>query len=770
MQNTYSQFNKKTIEQIKNFCTSSNDIFLFYAPSGTGKNDILNIALRELKSDFLYFYYCCNSLTVIEDFLLGFYDTLRDYTIQKKIILKKDLSDNFTQKVSNYMKALTQDTLIVVDNFEKIKEDESINNFLINISKQEKTKLILLSRTDVSLDKFELNGLKTIKIQKEFVDEDGIIQKMSFACPMEELGTIRSLYQISHANTILLKTTFKYIDVTNTSLSDLIDEFNKKPQAYENFITGKALSLIPQNYMSSIKVLSLSNFLTPLSYLEKYALFDVNYIPYLQQRLIINQVKQNIYVHEHIKAYLSQNMSVAEKIRYGDIIIDSLSKEISKGPKDRILRLSREGIRKQIELLEENIPRINPNAPTNTEVSYYTQVQNVSAPWLNQSAIPSTPKINEAPQTPNQEDLEMLKQFRQSHFEDKVQEEEKIEIDKASVLREKIKEYEDKFDFKGAISSLKELSLIDKKNENKIFEKIAENYRKLNKKEDAISYYVKASDNYKNKGNKEKYFAVLLKIADTYFKTYDLERAGKIYHKIANEDTDNKNIVEAYIALGSIEEKRYNEDEALKYYNQALRISNETNLTEKTSEIYYFIASIFEKQNKTNDAKKYYQISIECGKNNAVLADSYLALASLLFDENNTKDAVYNYEMAISKYEQDKKPKATSLYNANINLAYIFKAMGSDKEEKYLKEALKWASMTNDMFEIATSYIALGDYYYNLSSNKEALLNYLRAKDSLNEDKNSQNHRMISSRIEDMKYKLGTDFIDIVKEYEQTKN
>ena len=87
-----------------------------------------------------------------------------------------------------------------------------------------------------------------------------------------------------------------------------------------------------------------------------------------------------------------------------------------------------------------------------------------------------------------------------------------------------------------------------------------------------------------------------------------------------------------------------------------------------------------------------------------------------------------------------------------------------------MNEALKWAVEMNDSFEIASNYVALGDFYYKFSKNKESLTYYLKARDILNESENSDNNKMISARIEDMKYKLGDEFQNTIDEYESTRN
>ena len=55
-------------------------------------------------------------------------------------------------------------------------------------------------------------------------------------------------------------------------------------------------------------------------------------------------------------------LSIQEKYKIFSNLVDIYEEELSKSPRDRLLRLSRESIRKQIEMIKENIPKLGTNA------------------------------------------------------------------------------------------------------------------------------------------------------------------------------------------------------------------------------------------------------------------------------------------------------------------------------------------------------------------------------------------------------------------------
>ena len=82
-------------------------------------------------------------------------------------------------------------------------------------------------------------------------------------------------------------------------------------------------------------------------------------------------------------------------------------------------------------------------------------------------------------------------------------------------------------------------------------------------------------------------------------------------------------------------------------------------------------------------------------------------------------------------------------------------------------KALNAAKMLKDNVYIASTYIQIGDYYYQSNSNEDALKSYLLAKAILIKQPNPENVRKIDVRINDMKARLGTaKFNQLTSEYQ----
>ena len=96
----FFQFNNSIINEIINFAKSSFDLLLMHGPKGSSKSETIEKTIPQLQENNLVFQHFCFENTVIDDFLLNFYDALRNFSLSQKISLKKYPSDNFKEKVS----------------------------------------------------------------------------------------------------------------------------------------------------------------------------------------------------------------------------------------------------------------------------------------------------------------------------------------------------------------------------------------------------------------------------------------------------------------------------------------------------------------------------------------------------------------------------------------------------------------------------------------------------------------------------------------------
>ncbi len=798
MDENFTKFNSSILNQIYNFINSTDDLLYISGFQGCGKSEIVNKAINEIYNDeILLFRHLCFENSVIDDFLLGFYDTLRYYSINKKINLKKSLTENFAQKVSFYFKNLDKKSLIIIDNFEIIAENSEIMDFLAHLGKYENVKLILISRI-LNPDFFEQKGLKSKIINILSNDYETFKMKAAETLELYEEADIEELFKQTNGYELYLKMSLRYIQTVNTTLKEFIEEFKKRNLEFDDFLLSKIVSLVPPVYLSFLQNISCLNHSVKISFIEHYGLGDISLVNYLHRKMLISKFDDEIYLKDYLKRYFLNTLSVKEKVASYKKLIEIYNKELAKSPRDRLLRLSRESIRKQIEFIKDKIPNINETKTIkNNRFSYLGQTvpsAKTSEPWYMKLAIEGGKKFQKK-ETENtnaaqdaelgglsEEEKKLISDFRKNKAAPPVS-----EINNENSVSDFIlqaEKSEQKYNYKEAIeylnSGLNQVS--DKKTEVKIYLKLAENYIKINDFNSALDSYSKAAAACKNDDNKTEFANIRLLQAKLYKNLYRFNQAIKYLQDVTNSENCAKNTVaKAFLELGEIYENENNFKAALENYLQALdNVDKEQSDGILEAEIYFKIALLYDDGQNPELALEYYKKAVETGKNtkNAVNKDKGFISTSLansgliyaeLWAENSSKEAfercVENFEAAL-KIDTDEENNS-GIYFASKQLANVFRNSNPEKSTEYLTLALEAAKKLNDDFKIALSYLEIGDYYYNLQENKMALENYLEARKALGSNISAENNERISVRINDMRVKMDkAEFERVLAEYE----
>ena len=76
------------------------------------------------------------------------------------------------------------------------------------------------------------------------------------------------------------------------------------------------------------------------------------------------------------------------------------------------------------------------------------------------------------------------------------------------------------------------------------------------------------------------------------------------------------------------------------------------------------------------------------------------------------------------------------------------------------------AETLNDSFYIAQAHLLLGDCYYRMNDNENALKEYIGVYVSVKNDFSKENLKKITDRIRDMELRLGTEkYSEIMRTY-----
>jgi len=315
----FFQFNSSIINEIINFSTSTFDLLFISGPKGCAKSETVDKALEELQEDNLIFRHFCFNSSLINDFLLNFYDDFRKFSLSQKISLKKFTTDNFEDKVTHYFKSLSNPCLIIVENFECVENNFEIVNFLSHLAGFDNVKIIVISRNQEK-NIFRYRQIKVQSLSFDNLSKADFSEKLTALDKPYEEDFKDKFYEITQGYELYLKMSLKYCTTTNIELVDLLDEYARKItlnyETYEKFLIAKFISLTPSIYLSLFKILCLLSHPVSIDFIKNYSIGKVEYIEYLKNNFLISYFEDEIYVKDYFKQYILSSFSIQEKITH----------------------------------------------------------------------------------------------------------------------------------------------------------------------------------------------------------------------------------------------------------------------------------------------------------------------------------------------------------------------------------------------------------------------------------------------------------------------
>ncbi len=783
METSNLQFSNEIINKINNFYNSTEELLLLWGFSGCAKSEILNKTLEDLDENTLVFKHLCFEHTTIDDFLLNFYDSFRKFSLEKKVSLKKTIGESFANKVSFYFKDIDKKCVIVVDNFELVSDNSEILNLLYHIASFKNTKLVLVSR-EKNIDFFIEKNLSYEIIEIAPNDYETFKAKIEYENLDADKETLDEFYRLTKGYELYLKMVIRYAKITGISISGLIGEFNKKSMEFSDFIILKVASLVPNVYFNFLKNLSGLNHSVSIDFISNYNLGDTKQIEYLERNLLIARFDNDIILRNYFKQHFLNMLSVQEKYKIFTQLVDIYEEELSKSPRDRLLRLSRESIRKQIEVIKGNIPKIGFATKNQGEnFSYISLSQEIANPWFDKNSIDKKQKyldkkreLQNRKQAQNkdflsEEDALMLKEYRRRKLEEKKLSEELEDKTDSFILElKKADEYEQNYQYKEANNILVRLKnkASDEQTKIEVLEHLAHNCEKLNNFEHALEYYTQIGSLHLLRQDYPRYYRTILDIAILYKSLYRFESAKEEYLKIVNTERPVQNSLKssAYLGLGDIYESENSISQALKYYRLASDFSNPNDIS-ANAEIFYKIAILYDDIQDFDSAIEFYLKNINISQDsiqNKWLSQCYVNLGLIYSYKNEIEEAKKYIELGLETDKND--GNLSGIYFASRELSKIYENENLETSIEYLREALKCAKNMHDEFKVAFAYLELGDLYYNFNQDELALESFFEAKKALGANILEENKQIIDQRINDMKIKmLPVEFQRIESQY-----
>ena len=772
--------NIKQIEQICDFLETKFPLMLINGFVGTGKSTVVNYAASFTSADTIKLKYNCFETTILDDILLAFFDEFKKLTAMGTISAPKAKSDNFTQKINSYFENINKPVLIIINSFEEVLKEnkQEIIDFIIHLASFPNIKVILISRT-FSLSDFDKKiGYKRATI---LALEKSIFEKFLRSEGIKNIGPFSDeLYKHSRGYFFYTLLSIKIIHLRKLSLLDFIEGFSKSFLSFNDFILREALALIDPVSGHLFRFLTTMRHPISIKLLQTLHLYDEERFNFFIDNLILSKENDSVYLQDYYKVIAENSIPENVSVKLHQGCVDLYNTQLPLKPLERDLLISRQTMRKEIEYHSMFIPKkvVLPKTPSqNIEYKEYTgtmhpntikQQDNQNTQQLSQQQDEKAAKDEKLKNMSfifeSEDELAALNQIATSiknflHISDQQREQE--EKSSLTELINIARQEEQAYNFKRVIS-LYQRALTLKNDDDyytflpKIYTKLAEAYQNLSdwfnslkNYENALEFYISVSDN-------EKVCETKLAIANIYFITFKRDQAKKLLTEIlgsSEADTDVK--IRTYIALADLTENiNLNQD----YFNRALELVTDSTDKKILSELYFKYALLCDDKNDPNKAVEYYKKCINLDSNPKININLSAALSNLaeLYDEAGSSDFAAKYYLESLRIDELTR-NFNGIYISSMKLAELYTVKDAEKAVKYFEKAKVCAKELGENFYLASTAIAIGDFYYNRNENEKALENYINAQEVAKDNFSKDNIEKIAQRIEDIKARVGEE-------------
>ena len=826
--------NKENLENIYDFYGSEKPILFVNGFMGTGKKQVVNYSLNFLSKEAIVLWYNCFETTILDDILLCFFNEFKKLQTQGIISGLKVKTENFTAKINAYFTSIEKPFVIVLNSYDSIQKEnlQEIVDFINHVIGFEKVKIVIVSRTldrksfedDSKYERVTLSALDKTLFEK-FLKQN----KVSFSS-----SQLDDLYKHTRGYYFYTSLTTSILKYKNYEVKDFMENFKLSFLSYNKFLEKEILDIIPAISVQFFWLLCIMRHGVTSQILKQMHYYNEENIDFLTKNLLLVQSNGLIFVHDYFREQMDIAIpeNVSQKLH--KFIIDFYESQLPLKPLERGILLSRQTIRNEIEyhtlFLPKKVGEINTNAykamakglefdlsrikqgkdtqqqqidiketPENNQQVYPRQ-QNKKPDYIS-TVSPNVSNVdinlNDLPFKLTEDELKMLgntstgknvSERMQSSINFDIkredgevpisqeQQEEEFKETLAYCLQVAHDEAQ-KYNFKLACDWYKK-ALTFNKDENYINElpviytKMAYAYHKLNEIDNSLKYYSLAKEFYNQIGEVVKENYIKLNIANVYYETYKFDLAkNTLLEIIATNDNPHILTTKAYIALANIEDSLSNGNLAFDYYKKALELSNTTMDVETLSELYFKYALSSDDRNDITTAIEYYEKCININRDpkvNKFLSSAYSNIATLYLEKRDNAIAVKNFLQAYQIDEANEN--YDGIYFSATKLAQIMQRKLPDKAIFYFKKAKQCAEKLNDIFYMASSLLALGDFYYGQKQDALALEEYFTALDLVKNDFSKDNISKIEMRINDIKFRIGADkFAIIENEYKIRK-
>jgi len=208
-----------------------------------------------------------------------------------------------------------------------------------------------------------------------------------------------------------------------------------------------------------------------------------------------------------------------------------------------------------------------------------------------------------------------------------------------------------------------------------------------------------------------------------YFKLGMLNDALKEYNYLENQLLNNITKLGVFTQKGNVLMQQQKNDEALKYFNNALHlvqnITNEKTATLYKANIYNGIGLIAKQKGNYKKALKYLNKALLLSSQKQMKMMIANNIGVIYINQELNKDGIDSLLLALQLSDEINDNIQKDLFKSNLAMAYLFDN-NTKLAEKTAKESINGAEKTNNQFALFNSYLVYSAVMEEVGNKKES--------------------------------------------------
>ena len=329
--------NEHILSKLYGFCQKSDNILVVSGFIGTGKTSIVNHLLNYIDKNVYSFKINCSNSITLDDVLLHLWAQFISVAANSELGYRYRQTNSFQDRISGCFTESPSNIIITLFDFDLVQENNisDIINFLTAISKDEKIKVIIVSKTfdttlfpqDILYTKVILKALSRIFFEKYLAEQN--IKATS--------RMLDELYKITRGYYLYTEITGLILNKKELSVNDYLVAYTNSGLSFDKFLAKAFISMQSNDALKILQMLAITRHPINSQVLDYFDIYNKLTIDELKKDKLITQRDDLFVINNYFRNEILAEIDDDNKQALRKNLIKFYNSQLPLKPSERLL-------------------------------------------------------------------------------------------------------------------------------------------------------------------------------------------------------------------------------------------------------------------------------------------------------------------------------------------------------------------------------------------------------------------------------------------------